>query len=457
MQEDMHSDLNASNQSDLCPVASGAGFQSSMEFEVIIYGPQGFVLWGVVFVLIAALGCIGNVLTIVVLKRDPMMSTLTILLIALALSDMMAPLANALVAVSFYHLSGKYENSVEYLKFNDILRHIIQPLSTMFTMCSSWIVTLTTLFRLIAVVKPLKARALITKRCTVVCLTIIFGCSLASIMPIYASLIRRVKCTSDRQQQYVAFDIQITSQMMAKAYLPLLQTLCFYLPWLIALALWLCLLRTLKRSERNFKSSLSARELSTITAHGAHQSSTMSASDRSRKKRLSKENKNGQQRQDDSMRSDRAESFRFGIHNVEKRQRCYNKITLMVVVLCFTNLICRVFTFVFIFEVIYNEWLRLDPIDSADGYETSNIENYDPRAENARTHFPKFLAYSLLLNNIFLCLNHSSNIIIYTGTNPRFRRNLVSLITPKWLSDRAVLSERKARYDEHLPNERACR
>lgn len=47
---------------------------------------------------------------------------------------------------------------------------------------------------------------------------------------------------------------------------------------------------------------------------------------------------------------------------------------------------------------------------------------------NARTHYPKFLAYSLLLNNIFLCINHSCNILIYTLTNPRFKKNLISLL-----------------------------
>lgn len=92
--------------------------QSNYEYEAIVNGPQGYLLWGIVFVLIAFLGCIGNIVTIIVLKRDPIMTTLNILLIALAISDILAPQANALLAVSFYHLSNTYGDSVEFLGLN---------------------------------------------------------------------------------------------------------------------------------------------------------------------------------------------------------------------------------------------------------------------------------------------------------------------------------------------------
>ena len=91
----------------------------------------------------------------------------------------------------------------------------------MFTMSSSWIVTTTTLFRLIAVLWPFKARTLINRRFAVVSLLIIFGMSLASIMPLYASLIRKNKCTRDKRE-YLAFDMT-TSELMAKAYMPMIQ------------------------------------------------------------------------------------------------------------------------------------------------------------------------------------------------------------------------------------------
>lgn len=85
------------------------------EYESIVNGTQGYILWGIVFVLIAFLGCIGNIVTIIVLKRDPIMTTLNILLIALAISDILAPQANALLAASFYHLQPKYGHSAEFL------------------------------------------------------------------------------------------------------------------------------------------------------------------------------------------------------------------------------------------------------------------------------------------------------------------------------------------------------
>jgi hypothetical protein len=232
------------------------------EYESIIYGTHGYVLWGIVFVAIAFFGCIGNVLTIIVLRSDPVISTLNVLLIALAVSDILAPQANALLAIAFYHLEATYGNSVNYLIFSDILRHIVQPLGTMFTMISSWIVTTTTLFRLIAVMFPFKARTLINRRCAVISLLVIFSFSLAFVLPIYWSLVRRVKCTRDGKSQYEAFDMQVTSEFMAKAYMPMIQTMCFYLPWLIALTLWLFLLRTLRQSEKNFSVSMVSKDSS---------------------------------------------------------------------------------------------------------------------------------------------------------------------------------------------------
>lgn len=97
----------------------------------------------------------------------------------------------------------------------------------MFTMSSSWIVTTTTLFRLIAVLWPFKARTLINRRFAVISLVIIFGMSLAAIMPLYASLIPKNKCTRDKRE-YLAFDM-IPSELMNKAYMPMMQVISTFL------------------------------------------------------------------------------------------------------------------------------------------------------------------------------------------------------------------------------------
>ena len=160
-------------------------------------------------------------MTIIVLRRDPVMSTLTYLLIALAVSDILAPQANALLGFSFYHLSSKYGNSVTFLKFENILRYIIHPLSTMFTMSSSWIVTLTTLFRLIAVKYPFTARTLINKRKAVFSLIVIFGFSLVSISPLYYKLLLVKRLTPDQKYYYLVFEMKDFSELMKKAYTPM--------------------------------------------------------------------------------------------------------------------------------------------------------------------------------------------------------------------------------------------
>jgi hypothetical protein len=470
------------------------------EYESIINGIQGYILWGIVFVFIAFLGCIGNIVTIIVLKRDPIMTTLNILLIALAISDILAPLANALLAFSFYHLSNRYGDSVNYLIFDDILRHIIQPLSTMFTMTSSWIVTTTTLFRLIAVLWPFKARTLINKRFALISLFVIFGVSLVAIMPLYASLVRRIKCTRDQKSKYMAFNMMVTSELMAKAYLPTIQTMCFYLPWLIALTLWLFLLRSLRRSERNFNVTFIAKESSTqaalpFVAQPTTNNNNLNTTSVQQNGATLLAPINGGGGSGGSKRGSTVETSVYmdgsiknmhngsilnnvdsRINNAQTRLRSYNRITLMVVVLCFTNLICRVFTFVSIFEVIFNEYLKSLSADRSDDDSAARLSaivsntsssEYDVVDDetnqtaisyiqiSARTEFPKFLAYSLLLNNIFLCINHSCNIVIYTFTNPRFKKNLFTLFKASLvyrLFSQKLNSTAQANNQQGLPN-----
>jgi hypothetical protein len=57
----------------------------------------------------------------------------------------------------------------------------------------------------------------------------------------------------------------------------------------------------------------------------------------------------------------------------------------------------------------------------------STVSTNNMMYQDARMRFPYFLSYSLLLNNIFLTINHGCNIFIYIFTNPRFRKNLFDL------------------------------
>ncbi len=281
---------------------------SVSQYEVIINGKQGYILWGIVFVLVAYLGCVGNVVVIVVMKKYSN-TTLTILLIALAVSDILAPQANALLGFSFYHLSSKYGNSVAFLKFENILRYIIHPLSTMFTMSSSWIVTITTLFRLIAVKYPFHARTLIDKRKAVFSLLFIFGFSLASITPLYYNLLLIKKFTPDQKHLYVVFEMKEFSELMKKTYTPFVQIMCFYLPWTLSLSFGIILIRSLKNSSKRFGPS--------------SESSQFSIS-------MTKNNQN-QMRQDSSYEIHRSNSMSESrMNNIHVRRRSSSNVTLMV-------------------------------------------------------------------------------------------------------------------------------
>ena len=450
-------------------------------------------------------------------------------------SDILAPQANAMIIISFYHLSSRYGDSLLFLQLNDILRHIVQPLSTMFTMSSSWIVTTTTLFRLIAVMMPFRARTLINKRLALTFLAIIFSSSLLCIVPLYTSLITRTNSTNDNNHnnnhsnnnnhtEYTVFYMQ-NSEFMEKIYLPLIQCMCFYLPWMLALVFWIFLLRSLRRSEGVFSDSKTppaplppppptpsptenengaadsaigvvvsrttfcAERLLHVVSSARHRDSTKTISSAKKMsnassscttggKKMSSASSNGSQRTTFSNRDGASDSQRgykssgggklpgdaIRISYGRSRKASSSKITYMIVVLCLCNLMSRVFTFVFIFEVIFNVYLEtrqvlltvdeqqmprgMPPssssffssaaastasVDSTTGNEfvhSSSASASPPLilVENARTHYPKFLAYSLLLNNIFLCLNHSCNIFIYAFTNPRFKANLIGFL-----------------------------
>ncbi len=375
------------------------------------------------------------------------MSTLTILLIALAVSDILAPQTNAVITFSYYHLSKEYKNSILYLKFNSILRYIIQPLCTLFTMTSSWIVTTTTMVRLIAVIWPLRARTLINRRFGIICLLIIFGISSASIIPLYINLTFKSQCTQDKKL-YSELTIEPSSEIMSKLYLPYIQTMCFYLPWLIALILWLRLLKTLRQSEKNFNILLMSKDTAPSAPTSTLIKNSSSNTLETQNKRTSapqrssisifRSNQNLQVSLGEGANTNVVLNSESRMNNAQTRKKSYNKITLMVVVLCFTNLICRVFTFAFIFELIYNEYAKLSMMapNSNGGLTIGNNQTQTNQTNdsfnnmmylNARMRFPYFLSYSLLLNNIFLTINHGCNIFVYTFTNPRFRKNLFDL------------------------------
>lgn len=332
-------------------------------------------------------------------------------------------------------------------------------------MSSSWIMTATTLFRLIAVIMPLKARSIINKRLAYTTLTLIYGFGLISIIPIYMSVFRTYKCTND-MKMYQTIGIR-SSMFMSKVYTPAVQVMCFYIPWLIALITWIFLLRSLKKhnqntdylmggnykSDRRYSKTVSVkytngRSKSSIPMEEVPEDSTAYGDERSA---ISVK----------SILKSPSVSHKSFVHAllVNQKQRCNNstiyKITLTVVVLCFTNLVSRflnltlvfssdksiificysfrIFTFTFIFEVIFNhiQTLRQQQFLERVQSQPSQFDYYmelKSITQTAKTSFPNFLAYSLLFNNIFLCLNHGCNIFIYILTNPRFKKNIILLL-----------------------------
>lgn len=219
-------------------------------------------------------------------------------------------------------------------------------------MSSSWIMTATTLFRLIAVKMPLKARSIINKRLAYTTLLLIYGFGLISIIPIYMSVFKTHKCTNDFKI-YQTIGIR-PSMFMSKMYTPTMQVMCFYIPWLIALITWIFLLRSLKKHNENTNYLIGGNY----------------KSDRKHSKTVSVKYTNGRPKTSITMEEVPEDiiasgdersvisvksilkppsvSHKLFVHAllVNQKQRCsnstiYNKITLTVVVLCFTNLVSR--------------------------------------------------------------------------------------------------------------------
>ena len=355
----------------------------------------------------------------------------------------------------------------------------------MFTMSSSWIVTATSLFRLIAVIYPLKARSIINKRLAYNALIVIYGFGLLSIIPIYLSVFKTSKCTSDGKSEFETIQMK-PSMFMVKVYTPAVQVMCFHIPWLTALITWFFLLRSLKKHNKNiglltggnFKSD--TKYSSTRNRHNALEENSLVNSPSQ-----SQASAHGIKLQKTSFNKQLPGSQKsFNLKTLSGSQKPrpntnVYKITLTVVVLCFMNLVSRleeifsylssklinnfkcfsfrIFTFTFIFEVIFNHIQTLRQQRFLERFENQqNPSDYFMElksiTQTAKAEFPNFLGYSLLLNNIFLCLNHGCNIFIYTFTNPRFKKNIVILLGRIFCCKKYKAVDKKNRSIAHSSN-----
>lgn len=120
--------------------------------------------------------------------------------------------------------------------------------------------------------------------------------------------------------------------------------MCFYLPWIIALVLWIFLLRSLKNHDKNLHYSFG-----NLTKR--HQSIESRISQPNTQSFIERDQRNLSECLKMRQKSSRAplETFTNSNSNGNRkvvtvsklRSQNVNKLTLTVVVLCFTNLICR--------------------------------------------------------------------------------------------------------------------
>ncbi|KAJ8680850.1 hypothetical protein QAD02_016637, partial [Eretmocerus hayati] len=125
-------------------------------------GLTEFILYGLLLNAISLLGLIGNAISIIVLSRPQMRSSINYLLIGLATCDT----ALILLSVLVYGLPGLYAYTgylfeYKFYVYPKIVRYLY-PLSTTAQMTTVYITLTVTMERYVAVCHPLKARSLCT-------------------------------------------------------------------------------------------------------------------------------------------------------------------------------------------------------------------------------------------------------------------------------------------------------
>ncbi|CAL1529874.1 unnamed protein product, partial [Lymnaea stagnalis] len=156
-----------------------------------------FVFWGIILPLIATVGLIGNILTIIVLWRKEMSSTTILYLRGLVVTDtgILVGSVLALTPIS----CANYLRGDALLYFKDTVYPVLHTPAYYIVMtlqqCNVWITVSVSMERYIAICHPFRAARLISRRKTVIVMVIIAVVSLLYNIPhLFAS--EATPCTS---------------------------------------------------------------------------------------------------------------------------------------------------------------------------------------------------------------------------------------------------------------------
>nr|KAG5703179.1 hypothetical protein BaRGS_027344 [Batillaria attramentaria] len=160
-----------------------------------------FVCWAILLPIVALIGLIGNLLTIVVLWRREMQSTTILYLRALVITDT-GILLSAVIVLTPYscanYLSNdnlKYFSEIVYPVLHTPMNYIVMTLQS----CNVWVTVSVSVERYIAICHPFRAVRLCTRKKTMIVLAAITAVSVLYNVPrLFASYAR--KCSEDESE-----------------------------------------------------------------------------------------------------------------------------------------------------------------------------------------------------------------------------------------------------------------
>ena len=294
-----------------------------------------------------------------------MPNSLSFYLTCLTLCDFLAAQPSVILAFMYYHLTERFSDSFMFFKTYQFIKVFINPFGLLFSMCSNWIITLATLYRLIALKYPIRSRDFDRKKYSIYTLLCLFLCGTICIIPMFSLVVNRVYCKLNSKR---VFTIDLTSERIsARIYMILLNILFYYLPWIFSLFLFIFLLRLLRNAEPVKNPSIFSN------THG---------------------------------KTVRRFLKRFNIR-ISLENKAINRITLMTSILLFIYLFLQFLTFISTkFEITFKQ-IEISLLD-----------------DNNQTIISK---YGFLFNHLFFAINHSFKFFVYYFVNQRFKRDFMSL------------------------------
>lgn len=147
------------NGIEYCAPVNASQYEQDMENESILFN---FIAYGILLNVIGTFGIFGNIISMIILSRPQMKSSINYLLIGLARCDTVLIITSILLfgMPSIYSATGYL--FIYYYRVYPLIAPVVFPIGMISQTVSVYLTLIVTLERFVAVCHPLKARSLCT-------------------------------------------------------------------------------------------------------------------------------------------------------------------------------------------------------------------------------------------------------------------------------------------------------